>query len=74
MVTLLSQPGCGPCIAWKAAFKKYDIEFNERNVRNDPEAAALVRELGYSGTPVVIAPDGRHVGKGFEPDFLATLK
>lgn len=73
MVTLLSQPGCGPCIAVKAYLKKYDIEFEERNVRTDPEALALAQSLEYQGTPVVIAPDGRHVGK-FEPDFLATLK
>ena len=73
MVTLLSQPGCGPCIAVKAFLKKYQIEFEERNVREDTEAAALVRKLSYSGTPVVIAPDGRHVGK-FEPDFLNSLR
>jgi len=73
LVTLLSQPSCGPCIAWKAAFKKHEIEYDERNVREDPEALALAKELGYQGTPVVIAADGRHIG-AFEPDFLATLK
>jgi glutaredoxin-like protein NrdH len=73
VVTLLSQPGCGPCIAVKAFLNKYEIQYEERNVRTDSEAAALVRELEYTGTPVVIAPDGRHVGK-FEPDFLNSLK
>lgn len=73
MVTLLSQPGCGPCIAVKAFLKKYEIPFEERNVRTDPEALALAQSLEYQGTPVVIAPDGRHVGK-FEPDFLNSLK
>ena len=38
---------------------------------SDPSALEMVKELGYSAAPVVMA-DGEH-WSGFRPDKLATL-
>lgn len=56
-ITVFSQPGCGPCVSVKLHLRKAGVSFVERDVTVDPEAAAVVRELGYQGTPVVTAGD-----------------
>ena len=75
-VTLYSQPGCGPCIGIKLHLKKAGVAFTERNVRTDPEAAAEVARLGYTGTPVLVAGD-MHVGKyhtGWMNQLVAAIR
>jgi len=70
-ITVYSQPGCGPCIGIKLHLRKAGVAFTERNVRTDPQAAAEVAALGYTGTPVVVAGD-MHTGS-YRREWLDTL-
>lgn len=71
MVIVVSSPGCQPCRLTKRVLTDNKVEFIERNVADDPEALDLVKELGYSSAPVVIAGDQHWTG--FRPDLLSSL-
>lgn len=71
-VTLYSQPGCGPCIAVARHLDKEGIPFTKVDVREDPNGAARIRELGYTGTPVTVAGDMHW--KDYRRDKLDQLK
>ena len=72
MTVVISSPGCIPCRFTKARLEKNGIEFEERNVAEDPDALELARSLGYQSTPVVIAPDGSH-WSGLDPDRIDAI-
>lgn len=72
LVTLYSQPGCGPCVGVEQYLVASHIPFEIRNIREDEEAAARVVELGYTGTPVIEHPGGHF--KGYDPEELAKLR
>lgn len=71
MVTVITSPGCQPCRLTKKVLNDRGVEFQERNVADDPEALDLAKSLGYSSSPVVIAGDQHWTG--FRPDRLAAL-
>jgi glutaredoxin-like protein NrdH len=70
-VILYSQPGCGPCIAVKRDLQKRAIPFVTVDIREDPNGAARVAELGYGGTPVTVAGDMHW--HGFRKDKMQQL-
>lgn len=72
MVTVYTQPGCGPCIGLTRRLDSLGIEYIERNIRTDESAADRVRDLGYMGTPVVEHPDGHF--QGFDTDKVQQLQ
>lgn len=72
MVTVISAPNCFPCKFTKVRLDKRGIEYEERNIADDPEALELAKSLGYSQSPVVIAPDGSH-WSGLDPDRIDAL-
>lgn len=57
---LLSQPGCYPCKIMKGYLEDNGVPFAEKNIREDNEALALMSELGYKTTPVLVRADGTH--------------
>lgn len=69
MYTLYTQPGCGPCIAVKRQLTTRNIPFELKDIRQDANALARVKELGYTGTPVLEAGD-RHAGGQSLPSQL----
>lgn len=71
MVTLYSKPGCPGCRMSKRFLDKNGVEFVERDVTEDPEALARVRELGWSQLPVVETPTENW--SGYDPDRLERL-
>lgn len=71
MITLYSQPGCGPCISVKTHLRKSGVGYVVRDVTADPAAAAEVAALGYLGTPVVTAGDMHTYG--YRRDWLNTV-
>lgn len=71
MITLYSQPGCGPCISVKTHLKRAGVGYVVRDVTTDPAAAAEVQRLGYLGTPVVTAGDMHTYG--YRRDWLNTV-
>ena len=50
-------PSCVQCDSTKRLLKRENISFTEVDLSQDEEAMAMVRSLGYSAAPVVIAGD-----------------
>lgn len=72
MVTLYSQPGCQPCRMTARALDARGVDYQVRDVRQDPEALAEVEALGYQSLPVVVAGDTHWYG--FRPDLIGGLR
>jgi glutaredoxin-like protein NrdH len=70
-ITVYSKPACVQCEATKRALDKKGLRYDVVDVTEDPEALALVRELGYLQAPVVVA-DETH-WSGFRPDQITAL-
>ena len=68
MITLYGKPGyqCPGCVAVKHWLEKGEAEYTFVDVTSDREALAFVRELGYSGVPVVVR--GAEHFQGANPD------
>lgn len=72
MVTVFSTPACFPCKFTKQRMDDLGIDFVDRDVSTDQEAAEIVRELGYKGVPVVLLDSGEH-WQGLNPDRIDAL-
>lgn len=72
MVTVLSKPACVQCTATYRALDSAGVEYEIKDLSQDPEALALVKELGYLQAPVVIA--GEDHWSGFRPDKISQLR
>lgn len=64
-----SQPNCGPCVVMKKMLTKYLIPFEVRDVQQDEQALAEVREFHEMcapgrpvATPVVVIDDADGAG------------
>lgn len=71
MVTVYTLPACVQCDSTKRLLTKNEIEYREVDLSANPEALTMVKELGYTAAPVVVAGDDHW--SGFRPDKLATL-
>jgi glutaredoxin-like protein NrdH len=71
VVTVYTLPACVQCDSTKRSLKKNNIPFQEVDLSQDPDALEMVRELGYTAAPVVMA--GEDHWSGFRPDKLAAL-
>ena len=65
---LFTQPGCQPCKAVERKLNQYSIPYVVHDISKDENARERVLALGYTQTPVVLAPDGTsfsglHLGK-----------
>ncbi|MDO4791647.1 MAG: glutaredoxin-like protein NrdH [Buchananella hordeovulneris] len=67
-ITVYSKPRCVQCDATYRALTKAGVEFNVVDLTEDAAALELVRELGYSQAPVVMAGDEHWAG--FRPDRI----
>jgi glutaredoxin-like protein NrdH len=56
----------------KKTLTQYGISYSEKNVENDAEALAFLKDKGYQSVPVVFSGDMEPV-HGFRPDLLAKL-
>ena len=70
-ITVYTTPSCQQCNMTKRWLTKNDITFNTVDLTTSPEAAAMVKALGYRAAPVVMA--GTEHWTGFRPDLLAPL-
>ena len=61
-VIVYSQPGWHFCNLEKAWLSKQGIEFEDRNITEDPGAMDELQELGYYSTPVTFIGDEAVVG------------
>ena len=71
-VKLFTLPTCGPCKAIKHGLTNRGIPFEEVDVSQDQAGYAEWKALGYSQTPVTLAPDGSH-WFGLDPRRLGDL-
>ena len=78
MVTVYSKPGCQPCRLVKMRLEKNDVEFEVKDITEDPAALAHVEFLGYKSVPVVQWENaegtiGGHFG-GYAPDKIDDIR
>ena len=72
MVQLYTLPACVQCDATKRYLKRNQIDFEEIALQDDPQALEMIRGMGYTAAPVVMA--GESHWSGFRMDMLDTLK
>ena len=72
MVIVYSLPSCHPCKLTINSLTDLGIAHEVRDVSTDPAAFEVVKSLGYSAAPVVVAPDGSH-WQGLDPDKIKAL-
>jgi len=70
---LFTQPGCMPCKAVERKLNQYGIPYVVHDITRDENARERVRTLGYTQTPVVIAPDGSSFS-GLHPAKIKALR
>lgn len=68
-VIIYSQPSCMPCKMVKTFLDNQGIKYVEKNVREDQDALAELKNANYSSTPVTFI-DGKAVA-GFNPEQLS---
>lgn len=68
-VIVYTQPGCAPCDATKEFLSSHNINFIEKNIRQDPNAIQELISLGAMATPATKIGD--KVITGFDPQRLA---
>lgn len=56
-VTIFTSSTCPHCKTAKDYLKEKGVEFEERNVQNDPEARKELIQKGYMGVPVIVVGD-----------------
>ena len=67
-ITVYSSPACQQCVMTKKLLDRRGVAFNAVDVSDDPEALEMIRSLGYTTAPVVVAGDIHF--SGFRPDSL----
>ncbi|WP_371152967.1 glutaredoxin-like protein NrdH [Buchananella felis] len=67
-ITVYSKPRCVQCDATYRAFDKAGVDYTVVDLTQDAAALDMVRELGYSQAPVVMAGDEHWAG--FRPDRI----
>lgn len=75
-ITVITQPNCQPCRAVKRILDRADITYQTIDAVEHPGAAARVRALGYTGTPVTIVEhaDGSTTHfHGYDPDKIDAI-
>lgn len=75
-VTIYTTPTCPWCKKTKAFFDEHNVEYEEKNVASDQDAAKeMIEKSGQRGVPVtIIDHDGEEeIVTGFEEDKLRDL-
>jgi glutaredoxin-like protein NrdH len=71
MVTVYTLPHCVQCETTKKMLEKNNVDFNTVDLSQDESAYAMVKSLGYSSAPVVIA--GEDHWSGFRIEKIKSL-
>lgn len=70
-ITVYTTPNCVQCNSTKRYFDKHDIPYETVDLSQDADALEMVKELGYSVAPVVIA--GEKHWSGFRIDQIKNV-
>jgi glutaredoxin-like protein NrdH len=65
-VTIYTTPNCVQCNQTKRVFTAENVPFDTVDLSEDAEAMEMVKGLGYTSAPVVIAGDSHWSGFRFE--------
>lgn len=71
-VVMYSKAGCGQCQFTKKYLGKLEVDFEEKNITNNPVWRAEVQALGFQSLPVVVI-EGQEPFHGFQPEQLNKL-
>lgn len=71
MVTVYTLPACVQCDSTKRLLTRNNVEYQEVDLSKDADALSMIKELGYTAAPVVMA--GEDHWSGFRPDKLSAL-
>ena len=72
MVQLYTLPACVQCDATKRYMQRNLIDYEEIKLQEAPGALEMIKEMGHTAAPVVVAGDSHW--SGFRPDMIDTLK
>ena len=72
VVKVYSLPSCVQCDSTKRLLNSIEVEYEEIDMSQDPVALEMVKALGHSAAPVVIAGDQHW--SGFRMDRIKALK
>ena len=70
-VTIFTSNTCPHCHTAKDYLIKKGVEFEERNIQNDPEARKELIQKGHMGVPVIVVDDEEI--QGFNIDRLEEI-
>ena len=70
-VTVYTLPACVQCDSTKRMLQRKEVAFQEVDISKDPEAYEMIKSLGYTAAPIVMAGDDHW--SGFRPDKLQNL-
>ena len=70
-VTVYTLPACVQCDSTKRMLQRNEIEYEEVDMSQDPIALEMVKTLGYTAAPVVVAGDEHW--SGFRLDRIQAL-
>ena len=70
-VVIYTLPSCVQCDTTKRMLKKIDVEYREVDLSLNEEAYQMVKALGYTAAPVVVA--GEEHWSGFRPEKIQSL-
>jgi glutaredoxin-like protein NrdH len=70
-VTVYTLPACVQCDSTKRMLQRNEVEYEEVDMSQDPIALEMVKTLGYTAAPVVVAGDEHW--SGFRLDRIQAL-
>lgn len=70
-VTVYTKPACVQCTATYRALDSKGIDYEVKDLSQDPAALELVKALGYLQAPVVVTDEDHW--SGFQPDKIDEL-
>ncbi|HIW72374.1 MAG TPA: glutaredoxin-like protein NrdH [Candidatus Levilactobacillus faecigallinarum] len=71
-VTIYSKNNCMQCKMTKRFLTEHNVDFEERNINQNPEYVTYLKEQGFQSLPVVEAA-GHKAFFGFRPDQLQQI-
>jgi glutaredoxin-like protein NrdH len=70
-VTVYTLPSCVQCDSTKRLMQRNQIDYEEVDMSQDPVALEMVKTMGYTAAPVVVAGDDHW--SGFRMDRIQAL-
>lgn len=70
-ITIYTTPNCVQCRQTKVVFDRNDIKYSTIDLSMDGVAMQMVKDLGYTAAPVVIA--GNSHWSGFKMDKITNV-